>query len=62
MDLNIQKDQTSNWFKLLQDVFCNDISVLENHKIKLLLTRQSFRLMGTINYQNHSKQFEGSPN
>ena len=39
MDLNIQKDLTSNWFKLLQDVFCNDISVLENHKIKFQTTR-----------------------
>ena len=34
MDLNIQKDLTSNWFQLLQDAFCNDISILENNKIK----------------------------
>ncbi|MDB3888318.1 oxygen-dependent coproporphyrinogen oxidase [Candidatus Pelagibacter sp.] len=34
MDLDIKKDLTSNWFKLLQDAFCNDISVLENNKIK----------------------------
>jgi coproporphyrinogen III oxidase len=34
MDLDIKKDLTSNWFKLLQDAFCNDISILENNKIK----------------------------
>ena len=34
MDLNIKKDLTSNWFKLLQNAFCNDIIELENHKIK----------------------------
>jgi coproporphyrinogen III oxidase len=34
MDLDIKKDLTSNWFKLLQDAFCNDISKLENHKTK----------------------------
>ena len=34
MDLEIKKDLTSNWFKLLQEAFCNDISLLENNKIK----------------------------
>ena len=29
MDLDIKKDLTSNWFKLLQDAFCNDICELE---------------------------------
>ena len=38
MDLNIQKDLASNWFKLLQDAFCNDISVLENNKTKFKTT------------------------
>ena len=38
MELNIQKDLTSNWFKLLQDVFCNDIINLENNKIKFKST------------------------
>ena len=38
MDLNIKKDLTSNWFKLLQDAFCNDISILENNKIKFKST------------------------
>jgi coproporphyrinogen III oxidase len=38
MDLDIKKDLTSNWFKLLQDAFCNDISKLENHKIKFKST------------------------
>ena len=38
MDLEIKKDLVSNWFKLLQDAFCNDISDLENHKIKFKTT------------------------
>ena len=38
MDLDIKKDLTSNWFKLLQDAFCNDISKLENHKKKFKST------------------------
>ncbi|MDA9653570.1 oxygen-dependent coproporphyrinogen oxidase [Candidatus Pelagibacter sp.] len=33
MDLDIKKDLASNWFKLLQDAFCNDIITLENDKI-----------------------------
>jgi len=32
MDLDIKKDLASNWFKLLQDAFCNDIVELENKK------------------------------
>ncbi|MBD1137834.1 oxygen-dependent coproporphyrinogen oxidase [Pelagibacterales bacterium SAG-MED43] len=38
MDLDIKKDLTSNWFKLLQDAFCNDIIDLENHKTKFKTT------------------------
>ena len=38
MDLDIKKDLTSNWFKLLQDIFCNDIAILENNKIKFQST------------------------
>ena len=38
MDLDIKEDLTSNWFKLLQDAFCNDISKLENHKTKFKST------------------------
>ena len=38
MDLNIKKDLSSNWFKLLQDAFCNDISILENNKTKFKST------------------------
>ena len=38
MDLNIKKDLASNWFKLLQDAFCNDINELENHKKKFIST------------------------
>jgi coproporphyrinogen III oxidase len=34
MDLDIKKDLASNWFKLLQNAFCNDISFLEGDKNK----------------------------
>ena len=34
MDLNIKKDLTSSWFKLLQNAICNDISRLEKNKTK----------------------------
>ena len=38
MDLDIKKDLVSNWFKLLQDAFCNDINILEKNKIKFKCT------------------------
>ena len=38
MDLDIRKNLASNWFKLLQDAFCNDINVLENNKAKFIAT------------------------
>ena len=38
MDLDIKKDLTSNWFKLLQEAFCNDISFLEDNKVKFTST------------------------
>ena len=38
MDLDIKKDLTSNWFKLLQDSFCNDVSGLENNNVKFKST------------------------
>tara|TARA_B100001093_G_C26780817_1_gene994525 strand:+ start:414 stop:1259 length:846 start_codon:yes stop_codon:yes gene_type:complete len=38
MDLEIKKDLTSNWFKLLQEAFCNDIITLENNKKKFNVT------------------------
>ena len=34
MDLETKKDLVSNWFQLLQDAICNDISTLENNKIQ----------------------------
>ena len=36
MDLNIKKDLTSNWFKLLQNAICDDINLLENNKVKII--------------------------
>ncbi len=34
MDLEIKKDLVSNWFKLLQDAFCNDINILEKNSTR----------------------------
>ena len=39
MEIDIKKDLASNWFKLLQDSICKDISILENKKIKFKSTR-----------------------
>ena len=38
MDNEIKKDLTSNWFKLLQNAICDDISNIENNKIKFQST------------------------
>ena len=38
MDLEIKKDLTSNWFKTLQDAFCDDICKLEKNKLKFKST------------------------
>ena len=38
MDIEIKKDLTSNWFKLLQDAFCKDINKLENNKANFVTT------------------------
>ena len=34
MDIEIKKDLASNWFKLIQDAICDDISRLEKNKTK----------------------------
>ena len=34
MDLEIKKNITSNWFKLLQNSICHDIMNIENKKVK----------------------------
>ena len=34
MNKEIKKKLSSNWFKLLQNIICNDIEILENKKIK----------------------------
>ena len=49
MDLDIKKDLVSDWFKLLQDAFCNDIQELENHKIKFV----------SNNWKRNKKKDEG---
>ena len=38
MDQNIKKNLASNWFKTLQNVFCNDISKLEGNRVKFKST------------------------
>ncbi len=38
MDLEIKKNITSNWFKLLQNIICNDIINIENKKVKFKST------------------------
>ena len=35
MDLEVKKDLTSNWFKMLQESFCRNIIDLENNKPNL---------------------------
>ena len=35
MDKEIKKKLTSNWFKLLQNIICDDIEKIENKKIKI---------------------------
>ncbi len=49
MNLDIKKDLVSNWFKMLQEAFCNDILKLENYK-------SAFR---STNWKKHSKKDEG---
>ena len=38
MDLETKKDLVSNWFKTLQNSFCNDISILEKNKLQFKST------------------------
>jgi coproporphyrinogen III oxidase len=38
MDIDIKKDLTSNWFKLLQNAICDDIVKLEKNKFKFKST------------------------
>ena len=49
MDIEIKKDLTSNWFKMLQESFCNCITKLEKNKIQFKST----------NWKRNSKKDEG---
>ena len=40
MNLEIKKSLVSNWFKTLQDAFCDDICKLEKNKFKFKLFRK----------------------
>ena len=50
MDLEIKKDLTSNWFKILQNAFCDDIIKLEKNKVKF---------KSTVWRRNHNKDEGG---
>ena len=39
MEIEIIKDLTSNWFKLLQEAICHDINIIENKKINFISTK-----------------------
>ena len=39
MNSEIKKDLASNWFKTLQDAFCDDICKLEGNKLKFKSTK-----------------------
>ena len=49
MDLEIKKDLASNWFKMLQDSICNNISMLEKNSKKF----------NTTTWKRSSKKDEG---
>ena len=38
MDIEIKKDLASNWFKLLHNAICDDISRIEKNKLKFKST------------------------
>ena len=38
MNLEIKKDLASNWFRILQNAFCDDIIKLEKNKLKFKST------------------------
>ena len=40
MNLEIKKDLTSNWFKTLQESFCDDIIKFEKNKTKFKSTKK----------------------
>ena len=49
MDLEIKRDLVSNWFKTLQNAFCEDIVKIENNKSKFIST----------NWKRNDKKDEG---
>ena len=49
MNLELRKDLTSNWFKMLQDAICNDVMKLEGNKSKFVKT----------SWKRNSKKDEG---
>ena len=49
MNLKIKKDLTSNWFKMLQEFICNNISDLEKNNSKFI----------TTTWKRNSKKDEG---
>ena len=63
MNLEIKKDLASNWFKILQDAICDDISKFEKNKFKFKSTtwkRSNEKDEGGGEYRilNNGKVFE----
>ena len=63
MNLEIKKDLAGNWFKILQDAICDDISKLEKNKFKFKSTawkRSNEKDEGGGEYRilNNGKVFE----
>ena len=52
MDIEIKKKLARNWFKILQDVICNEIEVLENSSSKFI----------SNNWKRHNSKNEGGGN
>ena len=54
MDKEIKKKLSRNWFKILQDVICNDIESLENNSVKFISnnwSRNNFKDEGGGEYR-----------
>ena len=48
MNSEIKKDLTSNWFKTLQDAFCDDICKLEKNKLHFKSTAWQRNIKRTL--------------
>ena len=53
MNFEIKKDLASNWFKTLQDAFCDDICKLEKNKTKFKSTRWKRNIKNSTSSSNY---------